>query len=101
VLGLQRLERIFPALRTTVYSVVAEPDEKYNRIARAAGVVHDWWDPIDETRYWPPSTRRGDTVEIAMGGGCLPRGMNDAPTARLIPRWRRSCLMNTRASSRT
>lgn len=68
MLGLQRLERIFPALRTTVYSVVAEPDEKYNCIARAAGVVHDWWDPIDETRYWPPSARRGDTVEIVMEG---------------------------------
>lgn len=64
----QRLERIFPALRTTTYSVVAEPDHNYNCIAWAAGVADDWWDPVDETRTWPAGAPRGDTVEIVMMG---------------------------------
>ena len=64
----ERLERIFPALREIIYTVVAEADVKYNRIAWVAGVDDDWWDPVDETRYWPAGAPRGDTVEIVMEG---------------------------------
>ncbi|MGI8551554.1 MAG: DUF7689 domain-containing protein, partial [Dehalococcoidia bacterium] len=39
------LERFFPALQHSEYSVDSEPTDSYNCIAWASGVTDRWWWP--------------------------------------------------------
>jgi hypothetical protein len=50
------LERFFPNLEHSPYSVESEPTDSYNCIAWAAGVTDRWWWPGEEEAYWPPES---------------------------------------------
>lgn len=64
----ERLQAIFPGLRTTPFRVTSPADPIYNCIAWAAGCATDWWWPLDDIRrfYWPPGIPR----EITLGAFC-------------------------------
>jgi hypothetical protein len=48
------LERFFPNLQPSEYSVESEPTDSYNCIAWAVGVTDRWWWPVEEEdSYWP------------------------------------------------
>src|SRR5436305_13703521 len=48
------LERFFPNLQHSEYSVESEPTDIYNCIAWAAAVADRWWWPGEaEDSYWP------------------------------------------------
>jgi hypothetical protein len=63
----ERLERVFPALRGTGYRVTSPPDRKYNCIAWAAGdTAQVWWpDEADtpDSAYWPSGVQRQETLD--------------------------------------
>jgi hypothetical protein len=63
----ERLERIFPALRGKTYLVSSPPTRDYNCIAWAAGDTVRWWWPdqfsTSDDPYWPPGVPREETVE--------------------------------------
>jgi hypothetical protein len=50
------LERLFPNLRTSGYTVESEQTEAYNCVAWAVGVTDHWWWP-EEGAYWPVEPR--------------------------------------------
>src|SRR5689334_15720126 len=50
------LERLFPNLRGSGYSIESRRNDFYNCIAWAAGVTDDWWWPEDRA-YWPVEPR--------------------------------------------
>ncbi len=58
----QALERAFPRLRTSRFSITSPPDRKYNCIAWAAGETHSWWEPA-VGYYWPKGVNRTASIE--------------------------------------
>jgi hypothetical protein len=63
----ERIERIFPALRGTGYRVTSLMDELYNCIAWAAGDTKLWWWPSEAATkrrpFWPAGVPREVTLE--------------------------------------
>src|SRR5437016_6126236 len=63
----ERIERVFPALRGTGYVVTSPPDKKHNCIAWAAGDTTQWWWPTEAGSlrrvFWPPGVPREETLE--------------------------------------
>jgi hypothetical protein len=57
------LERFFPNLAATPYTVTSPADSIYNCIAWAAGLTDDWWwpDPMGVSS-WPAGVRREETL---------------------------------------
>jgi hypothetical protein len=57
------IERYFPKLAATGYTVTSLPTADYNCIAWAAGVTDAWWwpDPLGVS-FWPPAARREETI---------------------------------------
>lgn len=50
-----RVERHFPALRSSDYDLTSPQDGRYNCVAWAAGDNSKWWDPSGGGgTYWPP-----------------------------------------------
>jgi hypothetical protein len=47
------LERFFPQLQHSQYSVESEATDACHCIAWAAGVTDRWWWPGEEDSYWP------------------------------------------------
>ena len=57
------LERLFPGLKGTGYSITSEAERQYNCIAWAAGDDSRWWEPDAEDQYyWPEEALREYTV---------------------------------------
>ena len=57
------LERLFPRLSGTNYSITSEAELQYNCIAWAAGDNTRWWEPDPEDLYyWPEEARREYSV---------------------------------------
>lgn len=56
----ERIENLFPNLKTSGYSVTSEKSKKYNCIAWAAGETSEWWDLY---QYWPPGVSRSNTLD--------------------------------------
>lgn len=58
------LEAAFPNLRGRVWAVTSPSDMRYNCIAWAAGITHQWWWPDEEgERPWPTGVTRATTLE--------------------------------------
>jgi hypothetical protein len=57
------LERFFPDLLRTGYSITSPVSTDYNCIAWAAGITDEWWwpDPMG-INPWPASARREETI---------------------------------------
>jgi len=61
---LQHLERLFPALAATGYSLQSEQSGVYNCIAYAAGDETRKWEGYREAGYyWPEGAKEGHTLE--------------------------------------
>ena len=58
----QILSIAFPTLSREGFQIVAQPSDKYNCIAYAAGDFHNWWDN-NLVRYWPAHAARSSGVE--------------------------------------
>lgn len=60
----QYIEKLFPHLLNSDYSVESLATTEYNCIAWAAGDTERWWwpDPL-YLRYWPPNIPRTETVK--------------------------------------
>lgn len=59
-----QIERFFPNLSTSRYSITSPAEKDYNCIAWAAGDVTAWWEPDPQyTCFWPDSIPRVYTVE--------------------------------------
>lgn len=60
----QEIERDFPRLVDSGYSIESPATCNYNCIAWAAGDHTRWWwpDPM-ESYYWPPAVIRAETIE--------------------------------------
>jgi len=59
------IERLFPALRGSVYRMTSPADDVYNCIAWAAGATDKWWWPFGDPRrtYWPEGVPRAESLE--------------------------------------
>jgi hypothetical protein len=58
-----RLEEVFPYLKSTIYSIESPCDETHNCLAYALGIKDEWWDPFDFVLYtWPESLSREYTI---------------------------------------
>ena len=62
----QKLERKLPALRTSAYAVIGTATRRYNCIGWAAGTDAAWWDPVDQSVYWPDGLPRDDGLSNVM-----------------------------------
>jgi hypothetical protein len=59
------MERLFPGLHGTLYTVTSPPTDEYNCVAWAADVTNDWWWPIAHQGrriYWPPGVASEETI---------------------------------------
>lgn len=56
------LERAFPRLRSSRFSITSPPARKYNCIAWAAGEAHRWWEP-EVGYYWPSGAEKAPSIE--------------------------------------
>lgn len=65
--AMELIENSFPRLRgATAYEAVSQRDMRYNCIAFAAGVTHEWWEPTTRGRpgmHWPASAPKEQSVE--------------------------------------
>ena len=61
-----RLEFFLPGLRGSGYAITSPPTDEYNCIAWAAGIDHDWWEPLRRRSFWPPGAPRETTVAATM-----------------------------------
>ena len=60
----QQIERFFPNLSTSPYSITSPAEKGYNCIAWAAGDSNAWWEPDRlSTYFWPDSIPRVYTVD--------------------------------------
>ena len=60
----QAIERLFPALLNSEYSITSPATPEYNCIAWAAEDIDRWWwpDPFF-LGYWPPEVPRSETLQ--------------------------------------
>ena len=59
----ERLQQLFPGLRTTSFDVTSPRDVRYNCIAWAAGDTRRWWWPGETPfSYWPNGLAREESV---------------------------------------
>ena len=58
----RRLAKAFPRLSGEKFEIVAQPSNRYNCIAYAAGDTNAWWSHR-ENRYWPDHATRSDSIE--------------------------------------
>ena len=59
-----RLEELFPRLRSSPYEVTSPEDGNYNCVAWAARDTEIWWEPdILGLYYWPRGVPRGCTLD--------------------------------------
>jgi hypothetical protein len=58
----KQLERAFPQLRDSRFSITSQPDRKYNCIAWAAGETDRWWQPA-VGYYWPNGVEMAASIE--------------------------------------
>ena len=60
----QQIEKFFPNLSTSPYSITSPAEKGYNCIAWAAGDTNAWWEPDSQhTCFWPDSIPRIYTVD--------------------------------------
>lgn len=60
----QEIERTFPNLINSGYSISSPATAEYNCIAWAAGNTEAWWWPDSQyLYYWPPQILRTETLE--------------------------------------
>ena len=58
----ERVALLFPGLRGTRYAITSPPSIAYNCVAWAAGVAHDWWEPLRPGASWPAGVEREHSV---------------------------------------
>jgi len=62
------IERSFPRLAGSSYSITIPPSVAYNCAAWAAGETHRWWDPTPEDGYyWPVGVPLSHSVDNLIG----------------------------------
>lgn len=59
----EELQRLFPKLKESQYSIKSPEDPRYNCVAFAIGDQSQWWEHGARLCYWPPGVTRGDTLE--------------------------------------
>lgn len=57
-----RLERLFPSLKSAAYRITSPKAKRYNCAAWANGVATRWWEALPGY-YWPDGVPRDGTVE--------------------------------------
>src|SRR5262249_2321359 len=59
------MEDLFPGLRGSAYQGTSPPDDVYNCIAWAAGVIDSWWWPVGGPQriHWPAGVSGEETLE--------------------------------------
>jgi hypothetical protein len=58
------IERLFPNLSNSDYSIKSPATSEYNCTAWAAGDIESWWEPDPlNLYYWPPTVPREYTLE--------------------------------------
>ncbi len=60
----EQLEKYYPNLKNTQYTITSEDTIDYNCIAWAAEDNQTWWWPdASEQNYWPPNIPRRETLD--------------------------------------
>jgi len=63
-MSVEEIEKVFPNLRISGYSITSPATPEYNCIAWAAGEAESWWEPDPlSLYYWPSNTPRQYTAE--------------------------------------
>ncbi|MBV6519051.1 MAG: hypothetical protein DYG84_08245 [Candidatus Brocadia sp. AMX3] len=63
-MSVEEIEKAFPNLRVSGYSITSPVTPEYNCIAWAAGETESWWEPDPlSLYYWPSNTPRQYTAE--------------------------------------
>lgn len=63
-MSVEEIEKVFPSLRISGYSITSPATPEYNCIAWAAGEAESWWEPDPlSLYYWPSNTPRQYTAE--------------------------------------
>ena len=58
----ERIQELFPLLETN-FEITSPIDGRYNCVAWAAGDMRRWWWPAESPySYWPPGSRRDESV---------------------------------------
>ena len=63
---MERIEVMFPRLRTAPYRITSPATAEYNCIAWAAGDTAQWWWPDadpDDAVFWPAAVRAEETLD--------------------------------------
>jgi hypothetical protein len=59
----EELQRHFPKLEDSSFSLQSAEDPRYNCIAFALNDDRQWWEYGAKLCYWPPGFTEGDTLE--------------------------------------
>ncbi|MBM4056257.1 MAG: hypothetical protein FJ264_16630 [Planctomycetes bacterium] len=63
-MSVEEIEKVFPNLRISGYSITSPATPEYNCIAWAAGETESWWEPDPlSLYYWPSNIPRRYTAE--------------------------------------
>lgn len=59
------IERVFPLLNSTNYTITSCATVKYNCVAWAVGDISQWWETGPPTKgyYWPPGVGHSDSPD--------------------------------------
>ncbi len=64
-MGKYEIEKIFPNLRISGYSITSPATTDYNCIAWSVGDTEVWWWPDPQyLYYWPPEIQRTETLDV-------------------------------------